>query len=39
MYSKFAVYCPYKKFVHIDEYFEYLLRGLGYLDEKIFVMF
>ncbi len=26
-------------FMHIDEYFEYLLKDPGYLDEEMFVMF
>jgi hypothetical protein len=26
-------------FVHTDEYFEYILKDPGYLDEKMFVMF
>jgi hypothetical protein len=25
-------------FVHIDEYFQYLLGGLGYLGKELFVM-
>ncbi len=27
-----------KFFVHIDEYFEYLFRDLGYMGEEMFVM-